>query len=131
MDWNKKITRGNQVQSRGMTETAQRHEYRNDNKSYKRFSSSENSPRSERLWRMWESREHQAGNNWQKNWSFVRAQLSHYKVDFRKSAGNRNEQSRTKNEQAGVFRSVRSIHQQDSNLWVLAWLHKTKVNKIW
>ena len=57
MDWNKKITCGNQVQSRGMTETAQRHEHRNDNKSYKRFSSSENSPRSERLWRMWESRE--------------------------------------------------------------------------
>ena len=74
---------------------------------------------------------HQAGNNWQKNWSFVRAQLSHYKVDFKKSAGNRNEQSRTKNEQTGVFRSVGSIHQQDSNLWVLAWLHKTKVNKIW
>lgn len=46
---------------------------------------------------------------------------------LRKAANSRNEQNKSKNEVAGVFRSVNSRNEQDSHVWVLVWLHKTKV----
>ena len=42
-------------------------------------------------------------------------------------ASNRNEQKRSKKEQASVFRSVNFRHAKDNYVWVFVWLHKTKV----
>lgn len=46
-----------------------------------------------------------------------------------KSYWHRYEQKRHKNEQAGVFRSVDFGLEQDTHVWILVWLHKTKVWK--
>ena len=48
---------------------------------------------------------------------------------YRKVTNSSNEQNRIKCEQAGVFRSVHSRHEQDSNVWVLVLSDKTKVWK--
>ena len=50
---------------------------------------------------------------------------------LRKAYGNKNEQSRSKNEQAGVYRSADFRHKQDSYVWHTKPKYEDRIKLFW